>query len=391
MESAGGRQLEYRIGPVAVASISGAVGSLPLHLLPLIVTTLLIDGTLSVAGVGWVPAALLIGQLSTSVLLPSCRITKVSAGTAIAAAIAMQVGLVIANSTDLATILLGWFVVGQSCGILRYLSTVTLASADARPFAFGIRLASVLIFASIVILALQSGANFGGYHQFVGMLQILLLPALLVTVLTTRPMSIKQTDESAKRASQEEATARPFLTRLSGLAVIFLFFLGQTGFLAYAFQQAEGRGVAIEDVITAAVVMKLVAGTWLFVHCLTGQQSQSGLGLAALAAAVVIAMIAVTFSATLAALLIGLVVYEIALNTLSAQLQSAVVSRDPLLAGPWLNSAIMFGAAAGPPLNGFAIALDSASVFLAVALVSAFLPILWQRGVRLDANLLRRP
>lgn len=380
MENTGGSRPREWIGPVAVASISGAVGSLPLHLLPLIVTTMLIDGAWSVAEVGWVPAVLLIGQLSTSLLLPGWRIVHVSIGLAFAAAVMMQLGLTIANSTSLPAILLGWFVVGQSCGILRYLSTLTLASGDSRPYAFGVRLASVLVFASLVILALKFGANFGGYQQFVSTLQIVLFPVLIVTIFTMRPASLQQ-PTTPTLSAEPHSIALPFWVRISGLVVIFSFFLGQTGFLAYAFQQAEARGVAIEDVITAAVAMKLLAGVWLFVHSLNGIKLKIASHFAMLSAAVVVAMVAVSYSATLIGLLVGLVLYEIGLNTLSARLQSAVVARDPVLNGPWLNAAIMFGAAAGPPLNGYAISHDHGALFFAIAVFSALLPFIWQQSV----------
>jgi len=52
------------------ASVLSGAGSLPLHLAPLIVPVLVIDGRTSVADAGWVATAVLLGQFATALVLP---------------------------------------------------------------------------------------------------------------------------------------------------------------------------------------------------------------------------------------------------------------------------------------------------------------------------------
>src|SRR5262249_43504631 len=102
-------------------SVLSSVGSLPLHLVPLIVVTLIADSRASVAGAGWVASSLLLGQLSTALALPALGICNVGRLPAIVAAGALVAGLVVSNASDYLVTLSGWFVVGQCCGVLSYL------------------------------------------------------------------------------------------------------------------------------------------------------------------------------------------------------------------------------------------------------------------------------
>jgi hypothetical protein len=81
---------------------------------------------------------------------------------------------------------------------------------------------------------------------------------------------------------------------------------------------------------------------------------------------------------------LGLFGFEIGLNLLSARLQAALASVAPQFAGQWLTGTVLLGAALGPPLNGVALERDFGIYFLAFAVLSAFLPVLWSKVCKID-------
>src|SRR5215475_15070020 len=118
------------------ASLLSSVGSFPLHLVPLIVATMIADSTTSVAGAGWVASSILLGQLSTSLLLPALGIYSVGRALVFAAGVVLIAGLAISGASEYWIMVTGWFLVGQCCGVFSYLGTV-VASEFSRPvFAF---------------------------------------------------------------------------------------------------------------------------------------------------------------------------------------------------------------------------------------------------------------
>ena len=97
-----------------------------------------------------------------------------------------------------------------------------------------------------------------------------------------------------------------------------------------------------------------------------------GLALA-MSASVVIA------TSTSGLLLLGLLVWQIALNVMSARFQADVVSADPVNAGAWITGAILLGSATGYVLRGAAMAVGPDWAFQAFIVVSCFLPAVWKR------------
>ena len=81
-----------------------------------------------------------------------------------------------------------------------------------------------------------------------------------------------------------------------------------------------------------------------------------GLALA-MSASVVIA------TSTSGLLLLGLLVWQIALNVMSARFQADVVSADPVNAGAWITGAILLGSATGYVLRGAAMAVGPTGPF----------------------------
>src|SRR5262245_6145438 len=243
--------------PLFGACLLSSVGSLPLHLAPLIVATLIADSRASVAGAGWVPSVMLLGQLSTSLALPILRMHHVGRIPAIVAAILLLIGLGISSSADFARALLGWFLVGQCCGVLMYLGTIAASVSSRLVLAFSLRLAIVLILAGSVSGVLQMSAAFISYNDLWSQLVLILVPILVCGLVMYRPAG-------ESRATIENAPGGTWTGgQLSGLAAIYFLFVGLTGFLAYVVQQALTRGMIFEDMVWSIAAMKVATGIWL--------------------------------------------------------------------------------------------------------------------------------
>ena len=53
------------------------------------------------------------------------------------------------------------------------------------------------------------------------------------------------------------------IRQFSGLATVYFFFVGQTGFLAYVIQQALAREMNLNDTVWSLAAVKFAAGRWL--------------------------------------------------------------------------------------------------------------------------------
>jgi hypothetical protein len=161
---------------------------------------------------------------------------------------------------------------------------------------------------------------------------------------------------------------------LSGLVILFLFFVAVSGLMAYVGQRPSTRGMPILSI----GAIKVVAAAWLlgaaYVVRQDGRREIAALELALLVTAVWI----VFLSHSVPVFFGGLLLLEIALNGSSARLQSAVVGAAPRLTGQWLNGVILLGTAIGPPLYGLAIAADMEAGLLVLSSVVICSPLVWQ-------------
>jgi hypothetical protein len=358
--------------PLLGASLLSSVGSLPLHLTPLIVTTLIADSRTSVAGAGWVPSVMLLGQLSTSLALPALKIHYVGRVLAIVTAVVLLAGLGVSSADNFFVILFGWFLAGQCCGVLMYLGTIAASRFSRRVFAFSLRLAIVLLLAGSVSGLLQTTNAFSSYRALLSQLIVIFVPILACGIMlygsAGGQTGIDSSDESPWTVKQ-----------VSGFAAVYFFFIGQTGFLAYVIQQALARGMTLHDTVWAMAAMKVAAGVWLLGILVFEFQRRGRERFLHQAFTLVSAILIVFYSRDIIVFFLGLLIFEITLNNLSARLQSAVVAARPELTGPWLTGVILLGAAAGPPLNGLAISFGLEGAFILISVLSALGPLLWWR------------
>jgi hypothetical protein len=267
-------------------------------------------------------------------------------------------------------VVLCWFVIGAACGALQFLGATTAAAARNRQAAFALRLSAVLFVSSIAIVTLRLGSGFDGYAPLVFQL------GLIFTVLTIGGLIFYKEPAQATPSPQQQQAQRALPRHISGLAVIFLLFVGQPGFWAYAVQGAQQRGIGVDHVAYAIALCKGISGVVLLVGALRKQEHPKE-GLLWPGVGVAFGVAGMAFSRDIASFLVGVLVWELALNILSVRLQAAVVRENPTAAGPWLAGAIFLGAATGPALHGLAIQGSTAMVFVAYSCLSGLLPFIW--------------
>jgi hypothetical protein len=166
---------------------------------------------------------------------------------------------------------------------------------------------------------------------------------------------------------------------LGGLATVFLFFAGQTGYLTYVVHRAVDRGMTFEHTAQSLALMKFATGIVILLsaYLRRGEAKNSRFGY--LTFILVMAILSLSYCRNIAVFFLALLVMEMALNKLSARLQAAVVAARPEFAGRWLTGVMLLGAATGPPLNGFMISVGFDGLFVLICVISAFGPLLWQQ------------
>ncbi|WP_431094747.1 hypothetical protein [Polaromonas aquatica] len=355
------------------ASVISAAGSLPLQILPFLVLSLVSEGRVDIAYAGWVGSAYLIGMLTSGVLLPLFKVSRLTRWHALIAisAIILSLTLSIGGNLFLPLLLVLWFVVGFACGALQFLGATTAAAATNKPQAFALRLAIVLVVASAVIVAL---ALFGGQSSYSTFAYFLIGAFGLAACIG---LTLYRTIAAPQPATSGNANAVSTRRSWSGLAVVFAFFAGQPGFWAYAMQSASQRNLDLRDAAFVIAASKIISALVLVYSSRQNTQTSGLRGLIGLGCAVAMGILVMTYSSAVAAFFVGFLLWELALNVLSARLQGIVVAASPGHAGVWITGAILLGAATGPIVHGAAIGGGIASAFIAYAALSGLFPFFW--------------
>ena len=354
------------------ASLLSSVGSLPLHLVPLIVAALIADFRTSVVGAGWIASAILFGQLSTALLLPALGIYSVGRALAFAATVVLTIGVAISAAADYLIMLAGWFLVGQCCGVFSYLGTVATSRFSRPVFAFSFRLGIVLIFAGCVSGMLQLSGMLTSYLNLLIVIVTALTPMVALGTILHRPVN-GEVSYIYKKVQRLE------IGSIAGLLIVLLFFVGQTGYLSYAIQQAVGRGMTFEVTAMSLALMKISAGIWVLFSSCVGNEDPKNTRFLNLTLVLIAAIVALFYSRHVLIFFLALLAIEMALNKLSARLQAAVVAAWPEFAGRWLTGVMLLGAASGPPLNGFMISIGLDEAFVVICVLSAVGPLAWHQ------------
>lgn len=353
------------------ASVLSAAGSLPLQILPFLVLTLVSEGRVDIAFAGWVGSAFLIGMLSSALLLPALRVSRLNRWHALGAVGAIVLSLALSIGSNLLPLFLAlWFVVGFACGGLQFLGATTAAAAANKPQAFALRLAVALIVASGVIVAL---AQFSGQKSYTTLAYFLIGTFGLAACIGLALYRNLPAPLPVAGGAAASSTSRSW----SGLMIVFAFFVGQPGFWAYAMQSASQRGLDLRDAALVIASSKMVSALVLLYSSKSNAPASGLRGLLGLGCAIATGILVMTSSGVVMAFFVGFLLWELALNVLSARLQGIVVAASPGHAGVWITGAILLGAATGPIVHGAAIGGGIGLAFISYSALSGLFPFLW--------------
>lgn len=362
------------------ASLLSAAAGLPLHLLPLLIAAVIAQGRLPVSQAGWVASACLAGQLVASVALPILRFTYIKRSHAAIAIAALLAAVMCSNLPFTGSLLLSWFVVGLACGNLYFLATTTAAAQPNREAAFSVRLSLTLVVSGLAIFVLQLGKGFTNYSALAVQLSIVFAVLTLLGLwLYEAPALLTMANSQGMSPLSPRPT--PLEGRWYGLVVVFILFVGQPGFWAYAVQNVQQRNVSLAHVAYAIACCKIAAGLWLYANskyrAKTSTRPASPTDLLAPGIVLLTALLCMALANTASIFMLGVLLWELSLNVLSARLQAAVVNDNPRQAGIWLTAAVFLGASTGPALHGLSLQMGVGSVFVAYACLSALAPYIW--------------
>jgi MFS family permease len=358
------------------ASLLGAAASMPTHVMPFLIAASIADGRLSVAQSGLMASAFIAGLLLSAVALPALGLRCLSRGQALIAAAVLLLALPGALAQNAKIVIGCWLVAGMASGCLYFLANTSAAAHRNKEAAFSLRLCLTLLLSGLVILAMQLAGAIASYQAVTTqMLLALLLLCTVGLVLYQSPASA--VSPSAPTAAQTFAPGLVRSKRFVGLGIAFLFFLGQPGFMAYAVQNVQQRGVVLEQAAYALAICKVAAGVLLYFNARQKQGNQSIDGLFFPAVIVVLGVLSMALAPHALMFTLGVLLWELAVNVLSARTQAAVVNHNPQQAGVWLTAAVFLGAAAGPALHGASLQHGVGMAFVAYACVSALIPFAW--------------
>jgi hypothetical protein len=210
------------------------------------------------------------------------------------------------------------------------------------------------------------------YRDLLIVIVIAVAPIVAIGTILHHPLSGGASYVS-KRAQRLEVGS------IAGLLIVFLFFVGQTGYLSYAIQQAVGRGMTFEVTAMSLALMKISAGIWVLCSSCVGYEDPKSVRFLNLTLLLIAAIVALFYSRHIVIFFLALLAMEMAVNKLSARLQAAVVAAWPEFAGRWLTGVMLLGAASGPPLNGFMISIGLDEAFVAICVLSAVGPLVWHQ------------
>jgi hypothetical protein len=355
--------------PVLGASLLSAAASLPLTLLPLLVLAVLQEGRLPASQSGWVGSACMLGQLLAVLILPALKVRRIVRPAAAVAVLVLVAATLASSRGPGSTLLASWLLVGVVCGCMQFLASTAAASASDPPRAFALRLTVSSTLAGLVVAALQIGKGFTDYATLSAQL------AMAFAVVAGVGLVLYRTPQAVVARSRYGGPQRLSPGALAGFIVLFIVFVGQHGLWAFALKGAQQRGLAVDSAMWAIVLCKFAAAAVVLTSVWKAGAGTPSLFLPS--AAVAAGGTAVAMANEVAALWVGLLVWEVGMNVLSARLQAVLAQQNAQRAGMWMSSAILLGAASGPALAGWATSVGMFGWFAVFGVATGLVPCLW--------------
>jgi hypothetical protein len=356
------------------ASLLSLVGSIPMHLLPLLIAAVVAEKRMSIENAGWLGSALLLGQLLIVLILPILKINLITRTGAIYACIVMLIGLLIVSFHDIKYILFGWFLIGLACGCLQFLGTTTAAQHKDKIFAFTFRLIIILFFTGILIAGMKFFTNKETYNSLIFLL-ILITFSLATIALSVYKISNEKLLLIKNNLSHKKPISSNIKIDLLGLSTIFILFMTVYGYWVYLVHSTSSRGLPTENVAWIIAITKVIGAFFLLFMLTTsiGKKNKSiSLLFPSIFTSIGIASTALATSIEIWS--IGLLFIELGFNALSARVQAVLMQRNFENTGNWLTCAILVGAAFGPLVYGSLISYNIGIWLILFTVFSVFVP-----------------
>jgi hypothetical protein len=348
------------------ASAAQAAGTLTLHLLPLLVHLVSVAWGVSSLAAGSYAAALSIGQLAATLLLPAIAVS-VSLSALIAAGGALLCASLAAIGAADAPLHAAWVTAGLGSGALIYASAKRVAR-DHRPvLAFSSRLAASLLVGGLATLAL------GLLHDRIGLRECFWTLALAIGVLTVAAIVIAPPARHGTRTATH-GRAPMSAELVVGMLLLCALFAGQVGTIVLLVRRVVASGVTLSDVVLVMAGCKIVAAAVVVATARRGPAAAYAKLTAVLLAMTVGAM---SLAGDVVTLTVALLSWELCLNRLSAMMQGTLARLSPAATGAWSSALLLGGAAAGPMLHGAALDHGLGALFVAFAMATAVAAGLW--------------
>jgi len=353
------------------AALFSAAGSIPLHIAPLLIATLLASRSVSHTEAGSIVSCIMAGQILAAFLAAPVRFETLPRSV-IAIVFCVYAGAVwVTDQTGSALVFAGaWVVTGLSCGFLMQFGMVTAARSDMKLQAFAWRLSFALFFSGLIAVCLPLTGNEPGYRH------LILLFGCALLLIFAGGMALWRRGEAPAKSSALPQKDRLVKTDLLGLTLLFLFFTGLIGFQANAAHFTASNDFSLNSTALAIGLSKgliSIVILWVAVRGNTHSRRLQSLYSLALAAAAALIFTQQGFLVVL----LGFIAFELFLNLSSASFMAVLSERFSSRAKTLLLTAVLFGTLSGPPLAGYLIDAGQTGLPLLLAAGAAFLPLFW--------------
>ena len=371
--------MSLRITPSAFngACVLSAVGSLPMHIMPVLIASAILAERVTASQAGVFAAMYVIGQLVVTTVLPLMAVRFLRSERAMQVCVLLVAVICLSAQLSGKLFYFNWFLIGICCGMLSYLGSTAAAAVENKSLAYAVRLGVTLLVAGFTMLVFYCIDKYAGFGQLTATLAIVVSLLSVVGLFFYKPPAMTHTEEHPlSRVTQSVFHERTHL----GLFYLFLFALAQVGFIVFAIESATQRGVNISDALWAFALCKIIAAFLLLTRQGKYARQRNSFHTTLLCMPVLMAgCMMVASTQTMLFFFLGVLLWETSVNVISSSFQASVVEVNPSIGGMYLTSVLLFGSAVGPIINGAAISASLEEYFYALVLVSIFLPLLWRR------------
>jgi len=356
------------------ACILSAVGSLPLHIMPVLIASAIMAERVTQAQAGMLAAMYLLGQLLITTVLPLLSVRQLRSSSAIYACVVLVAIISLSVHISGRMLFLNWFSIGICCGLLSYLGSTAAAAVENKSIAYAFRLGVTLLVSGCTMLIFYNIDKFAGFSQLMGSLAVVVTILSMVGLWFYHPTSLT----AMKKITISFESVFLDNTRW-GLLYLFLFALAQVGFIVFAIDSATHRGIGIGDALWAFALCKIFAAVFLFVRRGKKRKYSNFHSTIFSIPFLLLGCLLVASTETLLLFMLGMLLWETSGNLMSSAFQASIVEINPSVGGMYLTSVLLLGSAIGPLIHGALISANSQEIFYCFVAISVFLPLVWDR------------